>query len=217
VAAWVWVKAVGRSRGALLAAAVCVPLAAVVLATPIAAVVTETYEDYLDPNAAPAARTVLTVGSFDVAADHFPLGAGFGRYGSATAAETDSPEYVWGLGRGTEDGRFLTDTEWPAIIGEAGFLGAAAFAIGLILIYRASRRLVRSSGPPLARWVGLVAIGWMVACLVQSVATVTFTGPPVFGLFFGLVGVVAALSDADHSRSTPAPESRLRVSSTRSA
>jgi hypothetical protein len=37
VAAWVWVKAVGRSKGALLAAAVCVPLAAVVLAAPIAA------------------------------------------------------------------------------------------------------------------------------------------------------------------------------------
>jgi len=29
---------------------------------------------------------------------------------------------------------------------------------------------------------------------VQSVATVTVTGPPVYGLLFGLIGVVAALS-----------------------
>jgi hypothetical protein len=224
VAAWVWVKAVTRSTGALLAVAVCVPLAAVVLAAPLGTVVRETYEDYLDPSAEPAARTVLTVGSFDVAADNFPFGAGFGRFGSATAAETYSPEYmargypeVWGLGRGAVDGRFLTDTEWPAIIGETGFLGTIAFLGGLIAIYRAARRLSRPSEPPLQRWVGLVLIGWIVACLVQSVATVTFTGPPVFGLFFGLVGIVAALPDADHSRSTPAPTSRLRVSSTRSA
>lgn len=229
-AAWVWVQALARSKGTLLAVAVCVPLAAVLLAVPFGSVVRETYDEYLDPNAATsAARTVLTIGSFEVAADHFPLGAGFGRYGSATAAENYSPEYVsrgfpevWGLGRGVEDGRFLTDTEWPAIIGESGFFGTIAFVAGLLAIYLAARRLWRSSGPPLHRWIGLVTIGWMVACLVQSVATVTFTGPPVFGLFFGLVGIVAALSDADrsgsdHSRSTPEPESRLRVSSTRSA
>ena len=44
------------------------------------------------------------------------------------------------------------------------------------------------------RWAGLLTIGWRVACLVQSIATVSFTGPPVFALFFGLVGVVASLS-----------------------
>jgi hypothetical protein len=201
-AGWLWVKAVGRSTGALLAIAVCVPLAALVLAAPIGVVVTSTYEDYLAPHREPEARTVLTLDSIGVAADHFPAGAGFGRFGSAIAAETYSPEYVergypeiWGLGRTAEDGRFLTDTEWPAIIGETGFLGTAAFALGLLAIHRASRRLWLSSGPPLHRWAGLVAVGWTIACLVQSVATVTFTGPPMYGLYFGLVGVVTALSD----------------------
>jgi hypothetical protein len=206
VAGWVWVKAVGRSVGVLLAVAVCIPLAALVLAAPLGTVVTSTYQDYLAPHGEPEARTVLTVDSFGVAADHFPAGAGFGRFGSATAAETYSPEYVergypeiWGLGRTEEDGRFLTDTEWPALIGESGFLGAAAFALGLLAIYRASRRLWRSSEAAPVRWVGLVAVGWTIACLVQSVATVTFTGPPIFGVYFGLVGVVAALSDGHAS------------------
>jgi hypothetical protein len=202
VAAWLWLKAVGRSTGVLLAVAVCIPVAGVALASPLATVVSTTYEDYLAPDSEPAARTVLTVDSFRVAAEYFPGGAGFGRFGSATAASTYSPEYIergyqeiWGLGRTEEEGRFLTDTEWPAIIGESGFLGAAAFALGLLAIYRGSRRLWQSSRPPVVRWVGLVGLGWTIACLVQSVATVTFTGPPIFGLYFGLVGVIAALSD----------------------
>ena len=153
------------------------------------------------PGGSPAARTVLTVDSFDVAADHFPAGAGFGRFGSAIAATTYSPEYlkrgyqdVWGLGRTAEEGRFLTDTEWPAVIGETGFLGAIAFALGLVAIYRAGSRLWTSRRAPVVRWAGLLTIGWLIACLVQSIATVSFTGPPVYALFFGLVGVVAALS-----------------------
>jgi hypothetical protein len=227
VAAWLWVKAVGRRVGVLLAIAACVPFAALVFAAPLGAIVTTTYQDYLAPSSEPEARTVLTIDSVGVAADHFPAGAGFGRFGSAIAADTYSPEYIergypeiWGLGRSEEDGRFLTDTEWPAIIGESGFLGGAAFALGLFAIHRASRRLWLSSGPPLHRWIGLTAVGWTIACLVQSVATVTFTGPPIYGGYFALVGMVAALSstrDADHSRSTPEVVNRLRVSSTRSA
>ena len=54
---------------------------------------------------------------------------------------------IWGLGRTAEDGRFLTDTEWPAIIGETGFFGAAAFAVGLFGIYRAGRRLCPGRSP----------------------------------------------------------------------
>ncbi len=37
-------------------------------------------------------------------------------------------------------------------------------------------------------------MAWVIALLVQSIATVSFTGPPVFAAFFGLTGLVAALS-----------------------
>ena len=54
--------------------------------------------------------------------------------------------------------------------------------------------------------------------LVGSVATVSFTGPPVSGAFFALAGVVTALADrteeGGHNRSTPGAASRLRVSRT---
>jgi hypothetical protein len=36
-------------------------------------------------------------------------------------------------------------------------------------------------------------VGWLVALLVESVGTVSFTGPPVSGAFFALVGVVTAI------------------------
>jgi hypothetical protein len=200
VVAWLWLQAKARSTAVLVGLVACVPVAAVVLAAPLTTVVTETYQDYLG-NGNPEARTVLTLDSFHVAADHFPGGAGFGRFGSAVAATNYSPEYVargypdiWGLGRTEEDGRFLTDTEWPAIVGETGYFGALAFALGLIGIYRAGLRLWRTGDAPLVRWAGLTASGWLVASLVQSVATVTFTGPPAYGLLFGLVGITAALS-----------------------
>jgi hypothetical protein len=193
----------------LMALLACVPVAAVVLAAPLGQVVTTTYNDYLG-NGNPEARTVLTRDSFAVAAAHFPGGAGFGRFGSAVAATNYSPESVargypdiWGLGRTAEDGRFLTDTEWPAIIGETGFFGALAFALGLAGIYRAGVRLWRRGRSPLTRWVGLTASGWLVAGLVQSVATVTFTGPPAFGVLFGIAGILAALSRSGDDDSAP--------------
>ena len=199
--AWLWLHVKVRSTAVLVALAAFLPVAVVVLAGPVSTVVAVTYHDYLG-NGAPEARTVLTVDSFKVAGGYFPGGAGFGRFGSAVAAENYSPEYVargyptvWGLGRTEEDGRFLTDTEWPAIIGEAGFLGALAFAVGLAGIYRAGVRLWATGPTRIIRWAGLTSAAWLVAGLVQSVATVTFTGPPVYGLLLGLSGVVAALSD----------------------
>ena len=208
-AAWLWMQLKVRSTAVLVALAACLPVAVVALASPVSTIVAVTYHDYLGKGT-PEARTVLTVDSFKIAAGYFPGGAGFGRFGSAVAAENYSPEYValgyptvWGLGRTEEDGRFLTDTEWPAIIGESGFLGALAFAVGLAGIYRFGLRLWRTGPTRLARWAGLTSAAWLVAGLVQSVATVTFTGPPVYGLIFGLAGVVAALSDPVHRDAAP--------------
>jgi hypothetical protein len=209
--AWLWLQRLQRSVRVLVVLVACIPIAVVAFSGPAVEVVQATYQDYVGKGT-PEARTVLTVDSFSVAAEHFPVGAGFGRYGSATAAENYSPEYlargfpyIWGLGRGTEDGKFLTDTEWPAILGETGFLGAIAFALGLVAIYRAGRRLSRDGPRPVVRWVGLTVVAWLVAMLVESIGTVAFTGPPIFGAFFALVGVCAALSD--HSASEDAARS----------
>ena len=172
-----------------------------------------TYQDYVGKGT-PEARTVLTVDSLRASPRSISrAGAGFGRFGSAIAGENYSPEYVargypyiWGLGRGVDDGRFLTDTEWPAILGETGYFGAAAFALGLAAAYRAGRRLSRDDRRPVRRWVGLTVVGWLVAMLVQSIGAVAFTGPPVYGAFFALVGICGALAEP-----LPAPQPRRRA------
>ena len=215
-AAWLVVQAMVRSTRVLIVLLACLPVAVVILIGPVTEVVQATYQDYIGKGT-PEARTVLTLDSFSVAADRFPAGAGFGRFGSAVAATNYSPEYlargyphIWGLGRTAEDGRFLTDTEWPAILGETGFLGAAMFALGLAAIFRAGRRLARTGADATARWAGLTSVGWLVALLVESVGTVSFTGPPVSGAFFALVGVVTALKDPEPTTEVRGTETAAR-------
>jgi hypothetical protein len=209
-----WMKAKLGSARALLAAALAVPLLAILMIGPLESIVSRTYADYIVAGDT-SARTLLTRDSFAVAAEHFPLGAGFGRFGSEIAAQNYSPEYVargypaiWGLGPTKETGQFLTDTEWPAIIGETGLLGAIAFALGLAAIYRRGRRLCASGAQPLVRWAGLTAMGWVVTSLVLSIASVVFTGPPAYALLFGLAGILAALSDPT-DRPGPGSESTV--------
>jgi hypothetical protein len=209
--AWLWLQRMLHSTRVLVALLAALPVAVLLLAGPVVEVAQATYQDYIGKGT-PEARTVLTVDSFAVAAEHFPAGAGFGRFGSAVAAQNYSPEYlargypyIWGLGETADDGRFLTDTEWPAIIGETGYFGTIAYAAGLLAIYRAGRRLWHTAPRPVLRWAGLVLVGWLVAMVVESIGTVSFTGPPVYATFFSLVGVVAALSDTGQEIGEAAP------------
>jgi hypothetical protein len=200
VAAGLWLKVKVRSVGVLVATAAAAPFALVVLFQPLAEVVEYTYHDYI-VGGDTEARTVLTVDSFEVAAANFPGGAGFGRFGSAIAAATYSPEYIargyqyiWGLGPGPGKGNFLTDTEWPAILGETGFFGAAAFILGLVAIWRIGRQVWSGEGSSEVRWTGLLVMGWTLSALITSTGNVVFTGPPSFGMYFGLVGVLATFT-----------------------
>jgi hypothetical protein len=200
-AAALWVKAKVRSVGVLVGVAAAAPVALVVLFQPLVAVVAFTYNDYI-VRAATEARTVLTVDSFKVAAANFPGGAGFGRFGSAIAASRYSPEYtargyqhLWGLGPEPGEGNFLTDTEWPALLGETGFFGVAAFVLGLVAIWRVGRRVRSGQGSPVVRWTGLLVMGWTVSALITSIGNVVFTGPPSFAMYFGLVGVLTAFAE----------------------
>jgi hypothetical protein len=82
------------------------------------------------------------------------------------------------------------------------FLGALGFALGLVL--QGPATAVPAARTPLLRVAGLMLVGWLVAGLVHSVATVTFTGPPTVALIFGLVGIVGALSADVAPRKNPA-------------
>lgn len=144
-------------------------------------------------------RLLITGGAAVVASEYFPLGAGFGRFGSFIAAENYSPEYVrlgFDLIENTSaTSTYLTDTQWPAIFGEAGWIGGAFFAIGLVRMWLPLHRGWRAPGAGREeRLVALVGMGWMIQLLIESVAAPVWVTSPSAGVGFAVVAVAAVLS-----------------------
>lgn len=189
-------KRVATSVAALLTA----PVLILVLWSPLETIAEATYDDYI-VGAGNAARTVFYVDSLRIAINEAPFGAGFSRYGSYLAGVYYSPEYearnyssVWGLGpEKAGEASFLTDTFWPAILGETGFFGLVGYAAALFVIARSALRLYRRSVDPYVRWLSVVLWAWSVEFLLESVASQVYNSPPGFALLFGVAGMVSAL------------------------
>lgn len=165
-----------------------------------------------------SARSKLTLGGFELATQHFPWGAGFGRWGSSPAATDYSPEYIrrgfqylYGLGPG-EAGMFLNDTQWPSIIGEAGWIGAGCFAVAVVLV---GVMLMRKTGPletPLVRWIRISGLLWLVVLLIESIGAPVFVSAPSYPFAFAAVGIVASIRHSMRTR----PEDWMQSTSTAS-
>ena len=85
-------------------------------------------------------RAIMTKTSFQVMSDYFPIGTGFGTYGSNAAAENYSPVYVmYGFNEVGDLASwnplaYLNDTFWPIIIGQTGAIGTVAYLVVLVLV-----------------------------------------------------------------------------------
>ncbi len=84
--------------------------------------------------------------SLQVARDKFPIGAGFGTYGSYMSAQYYSPLYyeynmskVHGLT--ADDTRFVSDTFWPMILAQHGVFGLILFLLLVVLVILNIKRL----------------------------------------------------------------------------
>lgn len=87
-----------------------------------------------------SARSALVSASFKIMKDFFPIGTGFGSFGSGASAKYYSQVYgIYNLnliyGLGSTHTRFITDTFWPMIIGEFGAIGLLSFMSFLLLIF----------------------------------------------------------------------------------
>lgn len=98
------------------------------------------------------ARSMLTSDSLDVALSFAPFGSGFGTFGSAVTADADyySPLYyrygyetVYGLSPLTPS--YISDTFWPTVIAQLGFVGALCYTLSLVVIilgvYRRGKKM----------------------------------------------------------------------------
>ena len=135
------------------------------------------------------ARTELARAAFEVAADHFPIGTGFGTFGSNVSGELAyySPLYyeydlatVWGLWPG--ESSFLSDTFWPTILGQFGYLGLFVFValIGSLFVICYRRAGVR-------RIVTICAFGYL---LISSTSESAFFHPLAVSIAFSLALII---------------------------
>lgn len=194
-----------RSRLPLLVLVLAFPTI-IVVGVPLATrAFDEIYQSYF-VNGATQPRTALTIGAVTLANQYWPLGAGFGRWGSRTAATDYSPEYyalgidkIWGLEPPPGMGDFLSDTSWPAVIGEAGWLGAILFLLGLLAMGRAGWRWdanADGSCAPELRFLGGVTLAWVVLIVFESTGAPVFTSPPTYGFVFPAAGAATALANS---------------------
>jgi len=168
-------------------------LVSALLATPLAfALVRYTWLEYLSGTRV-VPRFLLYRDGVLLAVDHFPFGAGSGLFASHYSVIERSPLYerlgydeVWGFN--AENDSFLTDTFWPAVVGEGGVVALLAYLGLVVLPFVWARRLLRTADTS-NRILALATIASGVVLLVNSLAAPTFAAPPTAPLLFVLAGL----------------------------
>ena len=96
---------------------------------------------YTDIDNGQTARYALLINGFDIAKELFPVGYGFGTYGTDVAAKFYSVLYdqlgfnnVYGLSQ--DFSAFARDDYWPAILGQFGFIGLIIFGLCLYCLFK---------------------------------------------------------------------------------
>ena len=149
----------------------------------------------IDAQGAPA-RVALYQASVLVARDHFPLGAGLGRFGSWMSRTNYSDVYyqygldrVYGLSPGFPT--FITDTFWPQVLGELGLVGLIGYAIFLTSVGVSLVKLYQRVRESPAVAAVVLGAGMILAqTLVESLASPIFNSPPQIYLIMLVLGGV---------------------------
>lgn len=134
------------------------------------------------------ARSAVTIGSLSVAADHFPLGTGFGTFGSWISGQNYSALYYkYGMevvpGLRPDFYEFISDTFWPMILGQFGIIGFVLFVYIIFNIYKKITENVN-----IYKYFGqMTLLSYM---LVLSLAEASFSGP-IAVIYFAIIGILS--------------------------
>lgn len=150
-----------------------------------------TYNLYFTDSNGMSARQALNVNSIKIMKDYFPLGVGFGKFGSWYARIYYSEYYyiynmnnIYGL-RPDAPG-FATDTFWPSILGETGFLGSIVYIIMLIFIFVTLRKKYNSQTDNISKEYNLFAMLALLQTICESFGEPSFNSPPQY-IFVGII------------------------------
>lgn len=145
-----------------------------------------------------AARKILTEDSITIANQLFPIGSGFGSFGSSMAAQYYSRLYYKlgydrlsdiGLGNGIKNGAYLSDTFWPIVIAQTGWIGLVAFSIAILSMLS---YIIQSRKTDIYYF--WVAISIMAHDLISSFAAPAFFYPSAMAPFL-LLGLITSIHE----------------------
>jgi hypothetical protein len=155
-----------------------------------------------------AARVVFYWYGFILANLHFPLGAGLGSFGGAAANIFDSTLYSslgFGMYSWYRNGVFMTDTFWPHVMGEAGWLGLAAYLLSLGGLATASFRNARIYKISTeSKYLGMMCLFGVLYGISNSITAPNLTSLFDLMLSFGFLGVLVPTEQIDPPTGRPA-------------
>lgn len=134
------------------------------------------------------ARFELLRASIQISLDCFPIGAGFASFGSAITADPEwySPLYlqygiasVWGLSQ--EYSAFISDSFWPTVLGQSGWVGLIVYCGALVMLVR-SMLVNAASKLPILLFVAYL--------LIMSTSESAFFSPS--SVYLALCAIVAS-------------------------
>jgi hypothetical protein len=142
------------------------------------------YEYFLSSNSLQTARGALVNRSFIIAKDYFPLGTGFATFASTASGTYYSPIYymynlnsIWGLMPGKA--MYVSDTFWPMILGQTGWLGLIIYLCMLLVLWKKINFKLKTI--PILYMTG---IGAMLYLLISSMGESAFVNPLSLPLAF---------------------------------
>lgn len=124
-----------------------------------------------------SARYQLLMVSLKIAGDYFPIGTGFGTFGSNLSTIFYSPLYsMYGIANvnGLRNGEayFASDSFWPMILGETGIVGLIVFAI---IVFRLFKRIQNLKKKNIACYTASMCV--LAYLLIMSMAESAFVNP----------------------------------------
>jgi len=157
-----------------------------------------TVNRYINVSMYESARKALYQVSVWIGQNEFPFGVGFGRYGGFIASSNYSPVYyeygmnhIYGL---TPDNPiWATDTYWPNIIGETGFI-SATILLGFFIyismkLLRGYKKIEQSDVKIFVLFAGLVLID----AISESLGEPVFNSSPQYVFIFITLGIALSM------------------------
>lgn len=144
-----------------------------------------------------SARYQLLMASIEVAKDHFPLGSGFGTFASYYSGLSYSPLYeIYGLTNvnGLRQGAtsFVSDSFWPMVIGQTGFVGMVAFILAIVMLFKTIQKIRQVSLSYYAS-----ALCGMCYLLIASMAESAFVHPLAVPIAM-MIGLMLSQNDRNN-------------------